>query len=186
MWSPKIRGRKLIKVTSTIPPCNGTPDLIQATSALFTTTETRHLSRDGDEYISLPERFGSIKTTLCKLKNCILAVSKRNMWFIAYHNEETNTVGLYIPSSSPKKAQTNGKHRSITIPGRFITTGKEFKSMDECNVFTWPWATNFYPVETAECEHINGRQTDNRRSNVPLRTKGENQGNRETGVRRRS
>jgi hypothetical protein len=36
-WDDANRiGRKLIKVTSTIP-CNGTPDLIQGTSALFTT-----------------------------------------------------------------------------------------------------------------------------------------------------
>jgi len=143
------------------------------------------LSRDGDEYIVLPERFRSIKTTFCKLKNCILAVSNRNMWFIAYHNEVTNTVGLYIPSGCPKKAPTNGKPRSISIPGRFTTTGEQFKSMDEHIVFTWPWATNFYPVERPECEHINGRQADNRRSNVPLRTKDEQQGNRETGGRRR-
>ena len=113
-----------------------------------------------------------------------MVVSNRNMWFIAYRNEETNTVGLYIPGSA-KKAQTNGKTRTIKIPGRFTTTGKQFTTMDEHNVFTWPWTTNFYPVETAECEHINGKQADNRRSNVPLRTRGENSGNRETGGRRR-
>jgi hypothetical protein len=49
-------GRTFFEVTSTIP-CNGTPDLIQATSALLTTTETRHLSMNGDEYIILHELF---------------------------------------------------------------------------------------------------------------------------------
>ena len=123
-WDDANRiGRKFFEVTSSIP-CDGTPDLIQATSALLTTTETRHLSRDGDEYIILHELFRSIKPGFCKLKNCILAVSNRNMWFIAYRNEETNTVGLYIPGSA-KKAQTNGKTRTIKIPGRFTTTGKK-------------------------------------------------------------
>jgi hypothetical protein len=60
-------GRMFLEVTSTIP-CNGTPDLIQATSALLTTTETRHLSRNGDEYIILHELFRSIKPGFCKLK----------------------------------------------------------------------------------------------------------------------
>ena len=178
-WDDANRiGRKFVEVTSSIP-CDGTPDLIQATSALLTTTKTRHLSREGDEYIILHELFRSIKPGFCKLKNCILAVSNRNMWFIAYCNKDSNTVGLYIPGSSRKRIP------NISIPARFTTTGKQFTSMDEHNVFTWPWATNFYPVERPECEHINGDQGDNRRSNVPLRTKGEQQGNREFGGRRR-
>ena len=142
------------------------------------------LSRVGDEYINLPKRFGLRKTGFCKLIDCILVVSNRNVWFIAFHNEESNTVGLYIPGSSSKAECDN--HRTISIPGRFNDTGKQFKNMEEHNVFTWPWATNFFPLEPAECEHINRIPIDNRRSNVPLCTKDENNGNRETGVRHRS
>ena len=85
-------GRDFEYITSSVP-CYGIPNLIQATSALFTKTE---LSRVGDEYIELPERFGLRKTTFCELIDCILIVSNRNLWFIAYHNEGTNTVGRRI------------------------------------------------------------------------------------------
>ena len=93
-------------------------------------------------------------------------------------------VLVYI-GGRPEKVPAKG-YLTLGIPGRFNDTGEQFKNLNEHMLFSWLWATNFFPVETAECEHINGKPIDNRRSNVPLRPKMENNGNREVGTRRRS
>jgi hypothetical protein len=159
-------------VSSSIP-CYGTPNLVQATSALFTAT---NLSNPGDEYMQCPKRFGLKRNTFCKLKeNCILVVSDNNLWFFAFHDKKTDTVGLHIAASPDLKSE---RYRTLNIPARFTDAGKIYAGMCEHILFCWIFATNFYPKEDAEGDHINGKKQDNRRSNVPLRTVDENSGNK--------
>jgi hypothetical protein len=176
-FSPISRHEKRPKnraytVSSSIP-CHGTPNLVQATSALITET---NLSNPGVEYMLCPERFGKKRKNIWKLKeNRILVVSDNNLWFIAFHDKKTDTVGLYI-SGSPDLESKN--YRTLNIPGHHIVAGKQYSGMNEHILFCWIFATNFYPLEDHQGEHINGIPQDNRRSNVPLRSIDENSGNK--------
>lgn len=156
-FSPISRHEKRPKnraytVSSSIP-CHGTPNLVQATSALITET---NLSNPGDEYMLCPERFGKKRKNIWKLK-------------------KTDTVGLYI-SGSPDLESKN--YRCLNIPAAHIVAGKQYSGMQEHILFCWIFATNFYPLEDHQGEHINGIPQDNRRSNVPLRSIDENSGNK--------
>jgi hypothetical protein len=166
-------------VSSSIP-CYETPNLVQATSALFTAT---NLSTPGVEFMVCPERFRLKRNTFCELKeNCILVVSDHNLWFIAFHDEETDTVGLHI-SGSPNLESSI--YRTISVPARYITQNNQYCGMSEHILFCWIWATNFYPLGDVEGDHINGKKQDNRRSNVTLRTTNENGGNKRNKKRAR-
>jgi hypothetical protein len=71
------------------------------------------------------------------------------------------------------------------IPAKFNATTKQWKNAQEHDIFPWLWATNFFPVENAEGDHINRRVYDNRRSNIALRPKEDNKGNRSIGGKRK-
>jgi hypothetical protein len=102
-------------------------------------------------------------------------VSDNNLWFFAFHDKKTDTVGLHIAASPDLNSE---RYRTLNIPARFIENAdKKYSGMSEHILFCWIFTTNFYPKEDAEGDHINGKKQDNRRSNVPLRTVEENKGN---------